>query len=506
MSKILNVGMLKLAGVSTGAVLLANINKAWGQRFLYDNLKKYPGVPAKFSQWLEQKWDLTTEFTKPLMTVARVREILADEAPGFLEQVSDISEEAFVASIGQVHRVTLLDGRTVALKVQYPGLAQEVVTQIDQMVWMMEKSPASRYGFDANSWRVDLQTMFGDELDYRGELLRQQKFADQVGDSGWVLVPKVFPQWSTQRILVQEYLPGVGLEKLLMETSEVRSNVACALARLFIRSLLSMPLVHGDLQPKNWAWCSQQQKLILYDYGSCVDWPCKRQRIFEALVDNIKSNRETAPIDYLVALGFDRKKLLSINSQLPALVESLLEPFWDSRLPSLSHWQVQKATQEILGEQSWYFRTAGPPWFLWLMRSCTSVFYALRELADRVPVAAIFAEEQARLQKSRWDGFGVPSQREFIEQEAGVWLHFSDQSRFLHIQVTEGVEEIVGMRFPIHALQNLENLIDPELTAKIKDQNLDINEIKTRAFRSGLVKQDLFNLKKGKRVVRVWIA
>ncbi len=490
---------LRMVGIAGGSFILAKVKPEWGQHFLYQHLKKFPGVPAKFSQWLEQKWEVKTEVSQPLMSVEEVSQVLSQETPGFYDLVAEISEVAWVASIGQVHQVKLKDGTILAVKVQYPGLAEEIASQIDQLVWMMEKSPARRFGFDADTWRRDLHIMFGEELDYLGEIRRQQQFKEMVGAEEWVIVPEVFPQWSSKRVLVQAFVPGENLESLVKETVPMRSQVASSLARVLVRMLLTSDLLHGDLQPKNWAWCLQKQRIILYDFGSCVDWHPYRQRLFESLVDSIKSSRDRSPLDYLVALGFDRQKLLPINSQLPTLVENFLEPFWDVRLTRLSDWQLQKITQEILGEQSWYFRTAGPPWFLWLMRSFSSVFYALRELSDRVLLGRIFEEEQMRLPSSRWQGFDVPVQSENHSS-------FAQQSQFLHIRVTESAEDVVVMRFPIQMLQNLEDIMDPELLKRLQEQKIDLSAVKTKAFRSGLAKQDLFHLKKDLRQVRVWIA
>lgn len=497
---------IRLAGIAGGSLILSKVKPEWGQKFLYNNLKKFPGVPAKFSQWLEQKWDVKNEPSQPMLSVEDVRQILRQEVPDFYPLIDEISEEAWAASIGQVHRVTLTSGQVLAVKIQYPGLAEEVKAQIDQLVWMLEKSPAKRFGFDAETWRSELHQMFSEELDYRSEMQRQQRFKEMVGSDEWLLVPEVFLQWSSQRVLTQSFLPGENLEVLVHAPLQQRSFVAGSLARVLVRMLLSSPLLHGDLQPKNWAWSSEKQKIILYDFGSCINWSPYKQRLFESLIDNIKSNGDRPPLDYLVALGFDRDKLGPINSQLPALIKNMLEPFWEPRLKNLSEWQFQKMAQEILGDQGWYFRTAGPPWFLWLMRSLASVFHALRELSDRVSVGEIFAEEQRQLLSERWQGFDVPSQQDFVARIAGSRATFSQQAQFLHIRVTEGAEDVVVMRFPVHLLQNLEELMDSELLQRLQEQNLDIDAIKTKAFRSGLIKQELFSLKKAERFIRVWIA
>lgn len=501
----LNKNSLKLVGIAGSAFFLSKLRSEWGQQFLYESLQKIPGIPVKFSQILEQKWDLKSNFIKPKIPVELISEILANEIPHFWNEVVSISSEAWVASIGQVHRVLLNDGREVVVKIQFPELAKEIIFQIDQLIWMLEKSPAKNYGFISEKWRLEITEMFFAELDYQGELSRQQQFLECVGDDRGVLIPKVYPEWSTKTILVQEYLSGLSLENLLMESSHVKQEVAEALFRFLSKSLISFPLLHGDLQPRNWAWHKEFKKIILYDFGSCVLWSSSQQRIFESLVDSIQQVRDRQPLDYLVALGFDRDQLSLINSQLPLYIERILEPFWNQRFFRLSEWNLQKSTNDILGNKNWIFRMSGPPWLLWMMRSFSSIFYALRELSDNTSFANIYAEEKNKLNPLRWKNFSVESQADFLKSKSLSSSSFANQAQRLHIRIKEGNKEVVAMQFPINVLDRIETFIDTELIAKIKSQKLDLEEIKKKAYSSGLIKQELFSIIKDKRDICVWI-
>jgi hypothetical protein len=188
------------------------------------------------------------------------------------------------------------------------------------------------------------------------------------------------------------------------------------------------------------------------------------------------------------------------------LAECLLEPFWNQKLSRLSHWNLQETMDSVLGDQSWYFRTAGPPWFLWLMRSFGSVFFALKELDDRVPIAKIFNEELDLCAKLNYQSLEFPSRTSKVEESEFIRSHsFSDKAQFLRIHVKEGLEDLAMMKFPVHLVGQLEDLMNSDILEKIKEQNLNLESIKSKAFRSGLIKQDLFNFAKGQRSVRVWI-
>lgn len=529
---LLNVNALKFSGLVGGAFLLSKVKPEWGQKVLCENLRQMPGVPAKFSQWLERKWQIPENSSLPIMNQIEVLSIIKNEVPHFFDQLEFISEKCWAASIGQVHQVKLKSGETLAVKVQYPGLREEVIRQVDQLLWLMEKSPAKQYGFNTDSWRNELQGMFQEELHFLNELKNQQLFYEisqqtqddrfdseghEVTREPWILVPKVYPEWSSQKVLVQEWLSGKTFDEILECDFEVKKNVSIELARFLIRSLLTMPLLHGDLQVKNWAWCEEKKKIILYDFGSCVSWDSNKQRLFESLVNNLKGNRDQSPFDYLVAFGFNRDILIHINNQLPLLLENLLEPFWNQKMIKLSYWEVQSTIKKTLGDQSWYFRMAGPPWFMWLLRSFGNLFLALETLNDRISVAEIFLSEQQLLEdemvnnnylktKDRWAQFNIPTQQAFVQSHSSQWLEFHHKATSLRIQVKENNEEIAMLHFPIHLIHSIEDLINDDIKVKIKDQNLDIDKIKLKALQSGLIQQDLINITKEERKIRVWIA
>lgn len=504
--KAVNLSTLKLSGIAGGAFLLSKVKPEWGQSFLYEHLRNYPGIPAKFSQWLEQKWDVQSTKTLPIIEKVIVSEILQSELPEFWEQVDSISEIAWVASLGQVHKIVLKTGEELAIKIQYPELENVITTQLDSLIWMMEKSPAKNYGFNGELWRQEFYAMFEEELNYINEAHRQDSWYQEIGKtSASVQVPQVYLKWCRRNILVQEWVEGLSFDELKKCEKEEKEVAALALARMMIHSLLSQTSLHGDLQPKNWAWCRKSNRIILYDFGSCISWNQTQQRVFESLVISLRDRVDKSPFDFLVALGFEKEKLLPISAQLSLLVECLLEPIWDERFPCLSQWKVQSHIQNLLGEGSWYFRTAGPPWFLWLMRSLGGWFFALEELYDRIPLAQIFNEEQQKLDSNRWLSFSIPSFKDYVESHSNAWSLFKDKAQCLRVRIRENHEDRVLLKFPIHLVGQLEDLISPEVSEKIKEQNLNISDIKTKALQSGLVKQDLFKIQNDKKLIHVWI-
>ncbi len=503
---------LKLASEIGSSKLLSRIKKEWGQQFLFDQFQNQPGLPTKFSQWLSQKWDLDPKSQKSLLSTEEIKQILIKDCPSLYSVLEFIDSEAYPASMGQVHRIKIKNDIQLALKVQYPGLKLEVQNQLNSLLWLMEQSPAKKFGMDFKQWGQETLSFFEDELDFRNELRQQQRFFEQIGHESWMITPRVYPEWNQTGILVQDWVEGWNLNFLLTQDSNLKKMVAKELAHCFIRSILTLDLFHADWQPGNWAWCPERSKIILYDYGACIDWPTNRQRSFEYLIESIKANQSDSAMKFLVVFGFDTEKLKPIYHVLPLLLRSLLEPFWNFNLRKISEWSVGEKIQQQLGDASWYFRSAGPPWFLLLMRSFNAFFKAIEKLDDSIVLAEIYEEEVNRLPLNRWEGFDKEQFKSTSTQSEISKNSFNDISQFLRVSVYEldsygnKKEEKVSLRLPISSIYRIEELIEPMILKKIIEMGLSLDEIKSKALRNGLLQQDLFTVKTDHREVHVWIS
>src|SRR5262249_28622461 len=112
------------------------------------------------------------------------------------------------ASIGQVHRAVTRDGRAVAVKVQYPGVAAAVESDLGNVGLLFGGVGRAYPGFDAAPLVEELRTRLREELDYRLEAERQQEFADYYAGHPFIHVPAVVPELSTGRVLTTELAVG----------------------------------------------------------------------------------------------------------------------------------------------------------------------------------------------------------------------------------------------------------------------------------------------------------
>src|SRR3954462_5145108 len=140
----------------------------------------------------------------PAMPWEKVREVLEQEYDERPERVfAEIEEEAFAAaSIGQVHRAILQDGTKVAVKIQYPGIADALESDVANAGILVRLAKVLAPGLDAKAVASELRERVLEELDYEYEAQNQRPFARAYDEPPFIFVPKVPSRLSRRRVLV----------------------------------------------------------------------------------------------------------------------------------------------------------------------------------------------------------------------------------------------------------------------------------------------------------------
>ena len=138
-----------------------------------------------------------------------------------------IEPEAFAAaSIGQVHRGTLHDGREVAVKIQYPGIDSAIRADLSNAGMILRLTKALAPGLDAKAVADELRERVLEELDYEHEAQNQRSFARAYRGHPFIRVPDVVTRLSRSRVLVTEYVQGIGFEDVKQMGAEERNRFA----------------------------------------------------------------------------------------------------------------------------------------------------------------------------------------------------------------------------------------------------------------------------------------
>jgi predicted unusual protein kinase regulating ubiquinone biosynthesis (AarF/ABC1/UbiB family) len=189
----------------------------------------------------------------PPMSSSTVHSVLASElGTGWRKKLVEFDEDpAAAASIGQVHRGRWVDGRAVAVKVQYPGAGDALLSDLRQISRLARTFGSMIPGIDIKPLIAELQARVAEELDYRLEAEAQAAFAAEFRDDPEFLVPDVVAH--TDKVLVSEWVESSSsLARLIAEgTQEERDHYG----RLYIRFLFDGParvgMLHADPHPGN---------------------------------------------------------------------------------------------------------------------------------------------------------------------------------------------------------------------------------------------------------------
>ncbi|MBV1935743.1 AarF/ABC1/UbiB kinase family protein [Streptomyces sp. BV286] len=154
------------------------------------------------------------------------------------------------ASIGQVHRAVWHDGREVAVKVQYPGAGEALLSDLNQLSRFARLLGPLIPGMDIKPLIAELRDRVSEELDYALEAQAQRAHAEEFADDPDVLVPAVVHQ--SEQVLVTEWIDGIPLSEVITDgTQEERDRAGQLLARFLFSGPSRTGLLHADPHPGN---------------------------------------------------------------------------------------------------------------------------------------------------------------------------------------------------------------------------------------------------------------
>ncbi|GAB2987426.1 AarF/ABC1/UbiB kinase family protein [Streptomyces pseudoechinosporeus] len=154
------------------------------------------------------------------------------------------------ASIGQVHRAVWHDGREVAVKVQYPGAGEALLSDLNQLSRFARLLGPLIPGMDVKPLIAELRDRVSEELDYGLEAQAQQAHAEEFADDPDVLVPAVVHQ--CEQVLVTEWIDGIPMSEVITDgTQEQRDRAGQLLARFLFSGPARTGLLHADPHPGN---------------------------------------------------------------------------------------------------------------------------------------------------------------------------------------------------------------------------------------------------------------
>ncbi|KAM5210070.1 atypical kinase COQ8B, mitochondrial isoform 2-T2 [Hipposideros larvatus] len=184
-------------------------------------------------------------------------------------KVASLDEVPFAAaSIGQVHQGTLRDGTEVAVKIQYPGVAQSIQSDVQNLLAVLKMSMALPEGLFAEQSLQALQHELAWECDYRREAACAQNFRQLLEDDPFFRVPAVIKDLSTTRVLGMELAGGVPLDQCQGLSQDIRNQICYQLLRLCLRELFEFRFMQTDPNWANFLYDASSHQVTLLDFGA----------------------------------------------------------------------------------------------------------------------------------------------------------------------------------------------------------------------------------------------
>lgn len=312
------------------------------------------------------------------------------------------------ASIGQVHSAVLKrTGQPVAVKVQYPGVADSIDSDLNNLSILLTASRLLPRGLFLDRTIANARTELAWECDYVREAECNKRFKELLKDDPVFEVPDIIPEASGKNVLTMEFLNGIAVTKIQNFTQEQRDWIGTQILRLCLREIIEFRYMQTDPNWTNFLYNSDTNRLELLDFGASREYPIEFiTKYVGTLVAASKNDRQTCR-DLSVQLGY----LTGYES--PSMVDAhvtsiltLAEPFMDSS-PDVYDFRNQTITDRVRGLIPVMIRErlAPPPEETYsLHRKLSGAFLLCARLGSQVRCKDLFADA---IKKAEESGLGI---------------------------------------------------------------------------------------------------
>ncbi len=209
------------------------------------------------------------------------------------------------ASIGQVHKARLHDGRDVAVKVQYPGVGDAISTDLNNAERMYSMFSAFALpGMDVRGIVDELRARMGEELDYRIEARGQQFFAESYRGHPTIHIPEVIPEFSGQQVLTSSWVEGLSWADFLATASDDAKQLAAeTIFRFAQQSVFKLRRFNGDPHPGNYKF-HEDGSVTFLDFGLTKIWDAGEIEGMNPVLDGLLARDHEATVAAMEAAGF----------------------------------------------------------------------------------------------------------------------------------------------------------------------------------------------------------
>jgi predicted unusual protein kinase regulating ubiquinone biosynthesis (AarF/ABC1/UbiB family) len=389
------------------ASLLLNAANA---RQLAEGLSRMRGAAMKLGQMLslEGQAGIPEEFAEALqilrqtgdsMPRAQLSRVLTREyGQDWEDRFKKFHYEPIAsASIGQVHRAITVDGRDVALKIQYPGVAKSIGSDVDNLASLLKFARILPYDIDLEPMLVEVKRQLHHETDYLQESAALGRYRKLLEGEDVFHVPEVHEDLTTSHILAMEYITAEPISYLWKKPhpQKFRDALATALQRLTFRELFEFHFVQSDPNFANFMYMPDRTKVVLLDLGSNVEIAASLSAGYAELTRALMANDRERMRNTMFEMGWlvaqDREEQIQglIDLVITASEPVLSEGPYDYGTSDLSQRTSDAGIDLAFGKG---LMRPPPPATIFLHRKLGGMFLLLQRLGARVDTHELVLE------------------------------------------------------------------------------------------------------------------
>ena len=308
------------------------------------------------------------------------------------KQFSMFNEQAFAAaSIGQVHEAVDLQGRRLAIKVQYPGISKSIDSDVNNAASILKLFRLIPESLDIDPLLATAKAQLHDEANYLLEADYLKLYRQRMGEDEVFRLPQVIDELSTDKVLAMTYVEGDGIEALSQSNPDLRDQLATKIIELSLREFLHWGMVQTDPNFANFRFNSDEKTVGLLDFGALRVNQAERTKVFTELLQAAMEQDLVKVVNTACSVGYIEKgDPFNYRMAIADLIQTAVEPAlhegeYDFANSTLS----QRMTQKLFNLRAQKgFQRLPPADIIFLHRKIAGIYMLCAKINARVDVRA----------------------------------------------------------------------------------------------------------------------
>ena len=313
----------------------------------------------------------------------------------WLSRFSHIELRPFAAaSIGQVHLAYQENGEKLAVKVQYPGIAKSVESDVDNVITLLTLSRLLPKDLNIKPLVNEAKAQLLAEADYQREADYLIRYKNALNVNTHFKVPDVYTSHSTQQVLTMEYVNAEPIESITEQPQSQRSFVAEQLINLFFKEMFEFKLIQTDPNFANFHYQTETQKIVLFDFGATREISTELSSAYLALFKAGSDNSREGVLKAASQIGYFKDDIMdNYKNNVIDLFLMACEPLRHDGEFDFKHSELALKIKDAglaLSAQSQQWHTP-PVDALFIHRKLAGLYLIAARLGAKIDVRALFS-------------------------------------------------------------------------------------------------------------------